>query len=81
MNTLRQDKDRLRLLKQCLEETEITAAQAVLFMKEMVYGDGQVESCVLAYPSLSDKANFEPVLLAALKYPEDRVNVKQKLAM
>lgn len=42
--------------------------------------DGKNQAAITIYPSLDDKATFDKVL-AALKFPEDREEVKTKLRL
>jgi hypothetical protein len=69
-----------RLLKQALSGTTITAEQAVAFIHCQHDFDGKNQAAILSYASLDDKGAMDQVL-AALKFPEDRAEVKKALGL
>lgn len=78
MLAVRQEKDRIKLLKAALADTTITAQQAIAFLETVRYGDSKVEIGVVCHPHVPE--GFDKVL-AALPYPEDRTAVKAKLGL
>eukprot|EP00128_Syssomonas_multiformis_P004762 Colp12_sorted_trinity150504_noHs@31510 len=80
LTTLRQDKDRMRLLKQAVEETTLTCKQVIAFFNTMKFGESKPQAVILCYPGISDRDNFEQVL-KALPFEEDRKDVKAALKL
>ncbi|KJE96157.1 hypothetical protein CAOG_06520 [Capsaspora owczarzaki ATCC 30864] len=81
MTNLRQDRDRLRLLRQAVEETSVTCAQVKAFINTQAYSGAKVEAAVVSYPHISDKDKFDSVIIANFSFKEEKDEVKQKLKL
>eukprot|EP00854_Cymbomonas_tetramitiformis_P018953 gene18953-22648_t len=71
-------RDRLRLLKCALQETSITVEQGTAFMKLFGSTEECVKACAICGGCLTKEDDLEK-LLATLRWPEEREEVKAML--
>ena len=70
---LREDKDKLRMIKNVGEQFTLTPQQAIQFCKTCSYFAQEIEACVYLQYKTNNEDEFIHLALDQCKFPEDRV--------
>ena len=72
------DKDRLRLIKQVVQNYMIKCDDAAEMLRKCEGSAGRVEAAVLIFSSIADPENFEEMVQSVFKFSDERENVKKQ---
>jgi len=80
IGNMRRDADRLRLLRNAAFSYTMTCDFIKRAIAPIEFSEGRIDACALLHAAASDPANFEGIVLKALRFEDERNKVRERLS-